>query len=79
LRFLPQFHVAPFDESAIIAYGQVRLIGLNDAGVPSVPGEGHVEWREHMFAVMVQNAGSAVDYFNLPAKRVIELGTGVQV
>jgi KUP system potassium uptake protein len=36
-------------------------------------------WRERLFAAMARNAGSAADYFNLPANRVIELGTKVQI
>jgi KUP system potassium uptake protein len=38
-----------------------------------------LQWREHLFAAMVRNAGSAVDYFNLPANRVVELGTQVEI
>ena len=36
-------------------------------------------WRERMFAAMARNAGSAVEYFNIPTNRVIELGTQVQI
>jgi KUP system potassium uptake protein len=36
-------------------------------------------WREHLFAAMMRNAGSIVDYFNIPANRVIELGTLVEI
>jgi KUP system potassium uptake protein len=36
-------------------------------------------WRERLFAVIARNAGSAVDYFNLPTNRVIELGTQVEI
>jgi KUP system potassium uptake protein len=32
-----------------------------------------------MFATMARNASSAVDYFNLPANRVVELGTQVEI
>ena len=45
-----------------------------------VPGEGGMlQWREHLFSMMARNAGSAVDYFNLPANRVIELGTQLEL
>jgi KUP system potassium uptake protein len=45
-----------------------------------VPGEdGMLQWREHLFSAMARNAGSAVDYFNLPANRVIELGTQLEL
>jgi KUP system potassium uptake protein len=40
---------------------------------------GMARWREHIFATMVRNAGSAVDYFQLPANRVIEVGTQVEI
>jgi KUP system potassium uptake protein len=36
-------------------------------------------WREKIFAAMARNAGSAVEYFNIPANRVIELGTQVEI
>jgi KUP system potassium uptake protein len=36
-------------------------------------------WRERLFAAMVRNAGSIVDYFNIPPNRVIELGTQVEI
>jgi len=36
-------------------------------------------WRERMFATMARNAGSVVEYLNIPSNRVIELGTQVQI
>jgi KUP system potassium uptake protein len=36
-------------------------------------------WRERLFAMMARNAGSIVDYFSIPANRVIELGTPVEI
>ncbi|MNC87060.1 potassium transport protein Kup [compost metagenome] len=36
-------------------------------------------WRERMFAAMTRNSGSAVEYFNIPTNRVIELGTQVEI
>ena len=36
-------------------------------------------WREHLFAAMARNAGTAVDHFNIPTNRVIELGTQVEI
>ncbi|MGH8726979.1 MAG: potassium transporter Kup [Burkholderiales bacterium] len=35
-------------------------------------------WRERLFAAMTRNAGSVTDYFNIPANRVIELGTRIE-
>ena len=36
-------------------------------------------WRDRVFATMARNAGNAADYFKLPANRVIELGTKVEI
>jgi KUP system potassium uptake protein len=36
-------------------------------------------WRERLFATMARNAGSVVEYFNIPANRVIELGTQIEI
>lgn len=40
---------------------------------------GLANWREHLFRWLARNAGSAVEYFNLPANRVIELGSRVEI
>ncbi|HEX5611087.1 MAG TPA: potassium transporter Kup [Burkholderiales bacterium] len=47
--------------------------------VPVRQGEGMAPWRERLFAAMARNAGNAADYFKLPANRVIELGTKVEI
>jgi KUP system potassium uptake protein len=47
--------------------------------IPSIAEEGMALWRERLFAAMARNAGSASDYFNLPANRVIELGTQIEL
>jgi len=48
--------------------------------VPAIrAGVAMAAWRERLFAVIARNAGSAVDYFNLPTNRVIELGTQVEI
>ncbi len=36
-------------------------------------------WREKLYAFMTRNAVSASDYFQIPPKRVIELGTQVEL
>jgi KUP system potassium uptake protein len=43
------------------------------------PGGGMALWRDRLFAAMTRNAGSIVEYFNIPANRVIELGTQVEI
>lgn len=42
-------------------------------------GDGMALWRERLFAAIARNAGSVVDYFNLPTNRVVELGTQVEI
>ncbi len=42
-------------------------------------GEGMALWRERLFAAMARNAGSPVEYFHIPANRVIELGTQIEI
>ncbi|MBI3043056.1 MAG: potassium transporter Kup [Betaproteobacteria bacterium] len=48
--------------------------------IPVVGAEsGMALWRERVFAAMARNAGSVVEYFNIPTNRVIELGTQVEI
>ena len=42
-------------------------------------GIGMAMWRDRLFATMARNAGSVVEYFNLPTNRVIELGTQIEI
>ena len=47
--------------------------------IPNIRQHGMPLWRERLFAAMARNAGSAVEYFNLPTNRVIELGTQIEI
>jgi KUP system potassium uptake protein len=48
--------------------------------VPSaLPRGALARWRDRLFAAMARNAGSATDFFNIPANRVVELGTRVEI
>ena len=40
---------------------------------------GMAKWRERLFGVMGRNATSAADYFRLPADRIFEVGTRVEI
>jgi KUP system potassium uptake protein len=42
-------------------------------------GEGMALWREKLFATMARNASSATVFFNIPANRVVELGTRIEI
>ena len=43
------------------------------------PKPGMAIWREHLFAWMMRNAESAMDFFKLPPNRVVELGSQVEI
>ena len=36
-------------------------------------------WREKLFAWMLRNADSAMEFFKLPTNRVVELGSQVEI
>ncbi len=42
-------------------------------------GEGMMVWREHLFATMARNAASPMTFFRIPANRVVELGTQLEI
>jgi KUP system potassium uptake protein len=52
---------------------------LSRETVVATRGEAMAQWRERIFAAMARNASSAANYFHLPANRVIELGTPVEI
>lgn len=47
--------------------------------IPVIGDGGMALWRERLFATMARNASSVVEYFHLPANRVIELGTQIEI
>lgn len=47
--------------------------------VVPTPGGGMTQWQERIFATMARNAGNAAEYFKLPANRVLELGTRIEI
>jgi KUP system potassium uptake protein len=49
-----------------------------DIVVPTV-GDGMPLWRERLFANMHRNASAAADFLNLPANRVVELGSKLEI
>jgi KUP system potassium uptake protein len=42
-------------------------------------GHGMAMWREKLFASMHRNASAAADFLNLPANRIVELGSKVEI
>ncbi|MEO7850750.1 MAG: potassium transporter Kup [Rubrivivax sp.] len=49
-----------------------------DIVIPTLGG-GMAMWREKLFASMHRNASAAADFLNLPANRIVELGSKVQI
>jgi len=46
--------------------------------VPS-PNPGMMQWRERLFLALSKNAMNAADFFKIPANRVIEMGTRIEI
>ncbi|MFN0038433.1 MAG: potassium transporter Kup [Burkholderiales bacterium] len=46
--------------------------------IPKV-GPGMALWRDRLFALMSRNASSATSFFKIPANRVVELGTRIEL
>lgn len=49
-----------------------------DIVIPTI-GSGMALWREKLFASMHRNAAAAADFLHLPANRIVELGSKVQI
>jgi KUP system potassium uptake protein len=66
---IPGFTFDPFTTSYFVSR-EVIISGHGGA---------MAKWRDDMFSVMSRNAGSVVDYFNIPSNSVIELGSRVHI
>jgi KUP system potassium uptake protein len=53
---------------------------LSREKIVSLPRGGRLRrWRDRAFSAMARNAASASDFFNIPANRVVELGTRIEM
>jgi len=50
-----------------------------DTVIPTADHPGMALWRDHVFAWMSRNATRATEFFNIPANRVVELGTHIEI
>jgi len=50
-----------------------------DTVIPTSDQPGMALWRDHLFAWMTRNATRATEFFNIPANRVVELGTHIEI
>ena len=51
---------------------------LSQITIVPVRGQGMAWWRKRLFVAMARNAASPTDYFNLPAERVVTLGSRIR-
>ena len=58
---------------------QVSYFLSREKLVPGTSETGLARWRDRLFAAMARNAGSITDFFNIPANRVVELGTRIEI
>ena len=58
---------------------QVSYFLSREKIVPGASVDGMAGWRERLFAAMARNAGDITDYFSIPANRVVELGTRIEI
>lgn len=63
--------LSPMETSYFLSRETIVADAVSDSGM--------ARWREHLFRWLARNAGSAVEYFNLPSNRVIELGSRVAI
>jgi KUP system potassium uptake protein len=62
----------PIDlESTSYFLGREKIIPSGQSGM--------ARWRETLFALLSQNAQSAMAYFRIPTSQVVELGTQVEL
>ncbi|HKB60987.1 MAG TPA: potassium transporter Kup [Gallionellaceae bacterium] len=66
---IPEVDIDPFTMSYFISRETI---------VPSTGGK-MARWREGLFQFLSKNAGSVVQYFNIPVNNVIELGSRVHI
>lgn len=69
LCVIPDFTFEPFSTSYFIS--RETIISGHGGAMP--------KWRDDLFSLMLRNAGSIVDYFNIPSNSVIELGSRVHI
>ena len=69
----------PLRTSGIVLEPMATSYFLSRATVVPTLGGGMAPWREKLYANMHRNTAPAADFSNLPANRVVELGTKVQI
>jgi KUP system potassium uptake protein len=52
---------------------------LSRQTLPTSKRPGMAIWRERLFAWMLRNAATPMDFFRLPTNRVVELGSQMEI
>jgi KUP system potassium uptake protein len=65
-------HSMPFDMM------ETTFILGRETTIPAAK-PGMATWRVHIFSWMMRNAASATDFFRIPANRVVELGSQIEI
>jgi KUP system potassium uptake protein len=52
---------------------------ISRALIVTSPNPGMMKWRESLFLALSKNAMNAADFFKIPANRVIEMGTRIEI
>jgi KUP system potassium uptake protein len=58
---------------------QATYFASREQLVPGGPERGWRQWPDRLFAAMARNTASVTDFFSIPANRVVELGTRVEI
>ena len=73
------FMEEPDVEAALLDIDDERLPITADETVIASSIPGMADWRERLFAVQLRSAASAARFFRLPADRVVEVGSQVEI
>lgn len=71
LTYLPEFDIPVDITDATFVLGHETL-SVRD-------GHGMARWRKHIFRFLHRNSRTPVNYFNIPAKRVLEVGSHIEI
>lgn len=71
LKLASDFGLSFHEADTTYYLGRVTVFTTGDSKIS--------HWRKAIFAFMARNAGSPAGYFGLPANRVVELGTQIQL
>ena len=78
-----EINQSPFSPLTQLSYLYFMCCGTHSSSAPrdciAARSPGMAKWREHLFAWMLRNAESAMEFFKLPPNRVVELGSQVEI